>query len=65
MGTFGWSLRGASDPREEDYNFGEGHEISLRGGHFDPRNFSSLGPRVPVEASGALFYQRSAVCVIQ
>ena len=57
MGTFGWTIRGAPDPREGDfsasYNHQEGDESGTttvpRGGHFDPRNFSSLGPRVPVE----------------
>lgn len=57
MGTFGWTIRGAPDPREGDlsasYGIGEEDENTTttvpRGGHFDPRNFSSLGPRVSVE----------------
>lgn len=64
-GTFGWTIRGAPDPRDGDLSgtygtydssssdsSGEDEEIvatAPRGGHFDPRNFSSLGPRVPVE----------------
>lgn len=49
MGTFGWSMRGAPDPREGDYKFGKEGGDPPRGGHFDPRNFSSLGPSVAVE----------------
>lgn len=56
MGTFGWSLRGAPDPREGDYDdfvgwgVGGTSEVApIRGGHFDPRNFSSIGPRVSVQ----------------
>lgn len=59
MGTFGWTMRGAPDPRDGDY-YGtydssgeEGEETNAatapRGGHFDPRNFTSLGPHVSVE----------------
>ncbi len=61
-GTFGWTIRGAPDPRDGDFfgaygtydssSSGEDEEnfaTAPRGGHFDPRNFSSLGPRVPVE----------------
>ncbi|CAN0158214.1 unnamed protein product, partial [Hapterophycus canaliculatus] len=56
MGTFGWTMRGAPDPRDGDYDRSdgssgeEGEETNAltapRGGHFDPRNFSSLGPRI-------------------
>lgn len=54
MGTFGWTLRGAPDPRSGDYSQGNDvYEASSlpRGGHFDPRNFTSLGPRVSVEVN--------------
>ncbi|CAN0506840.1 unnamed protein product, partial [Ectocarpus sp. 12 AP-2014] len=52
MGTFGWTMRGAPDPRDGDFDDGYGsgngeNEAGItapRGGHFDPRNFSSLGP---------------------
>lgn len=61
MGTFGWTIRGAPDPRDGDFSAtsGNGEEdensttTAPRGGHFDPRNFSSLGPRVSVEVSEA------------
>ena len=52
MGTFGWSMHGAPDTREADYSshaHGVGEAAPPRGAHFDPRNFSSLGPRVSVE----------------
>lgn len=60
MGTFGWTLAGAPDPRAaDDSNSGvwwgeeeESIKISPRGAHFDPRNFTSLGPRISVEVSG-------------
>lgn len=61
MGTFGWTLAGASDPRAADdgdngawWREEEGSTavVSPRGAHFDPRNFSSLGPRISVEVSG-------------
>lgn len=59
MGTFGWIIRGAPDPRDGDSSgsYGSGEEdgdsttTAPRGGHFDPRNFSSLGARVSVEVS--------------
>lgn len=62
MGTFGWTMRGAPDPRDGDFDDGygsgngenEARIMAPRGGHFDPRNFSSLGPRVPVEVSAAV-----------
>ncbi|CAM9699013.1 unnamed protein product, partial [Laminaria digitata] len=55
MGTFGWLMRGAPDPRAGDSDGGDAAEdggVSPRGGHFDPRNFTSLGPRVSVEVRG-------------
>lgn len=57
-GSFGWLMRGAQNPRAEDGDgrdvaaVAEGERVSPRGAHFDPRNFTSLGPRVSVEVGG-------------
>lgn len=49
MGTFGWTMSGAPDPKAGDDVVSDREITPPRGSHFDPRNFSSLGPRVAVE----------------